>query len=181
MGRKSGFHFQLRDGYSLLAHITSKRYEAIQNLCFFCTLFNWISRLKDIISPQLKTDPYVITWCITGTHLSKKCDASFLPKFLGMRITMIWMLFLNFEVFHPAGVVFDLKFSFWPPSFHNSQEVNRFRLALQPFWSHPDLRFFEMINLIKHNSLKTNYMFFLEVENSYAFMINSSTHSFNHI
>ena len=71
------------------------------------------------------------------------------------------------------------KVPFWSPSFYNSQEVDRFRLALQPFWSHYDLNLFEMIHLIKHRSLIASYMVSLEVENSSAFMVNSSSHPFN--
>ena len=115
MDGRSGFHFQSRNGYYLLAHITSKRYEAIWKLCSFYTFFNWISKLEDISSPQFKTNPYVIAWCMIGILLFWKCDASFHPNILDMRIAMIWMLFHNFEVFHPVGSRFDLKF----PSDHH--------------------------------------------------------------
>ena len=115
MDKRPGFHFQQRDVYFIFAHITSRRYEAIYNLCSFWNFFNWISTLEDIISLQFKTDPYVITWCMTGIHLSKKCDASFLPKIIDMRITMIWILFKNYEFLHLEGVGFDIKF----PSDHH--------------------------------------------------------------
>ena len=100
--RKVGLPSPSKEGYSLLAHITSSRYEDIKNWCSFWDFSNWRSRLDEINSPQINADPLVMIWYMIRIHLSRKLAPSFLPNTLDNKITMIWTLFLNLEVFHSA-------------------------------------------------------------------------------
>ena len=56
-----------------------------------------------------------------GIHLSGNCDTSFLLNILDIRITMIWMIFLNFEVLYYVSEGFDLNF----PSYHHPFMIDK--------------------------------------------------------
>ena len=49
-------------------------------------------------------------WYIIGIHFSGKVELSFLPKTFDNKMTMIWTLFLNLEVFNSVDVDLVLNF-----------------------------------------------------------------------
>lgn len=109
-----GSHFHLRDGNSMMAHITSSKYEDMKNQCSFWYFFKWRLRLDEMCSPQFKVDPLVMIWYIMGIHLFGKLESSFLLNTLDSKITMLWVLFLNLEVFNSIDAYLALSY----PSYH---------------------------------------------------------------
>ena len=99
----------------MLEHITSSKHEDMKNQCSFRYFFNETSILDEISSPQFNLDPLAMIWYIMGIHLSKKLAPSFLPNTVDSKITMIWMLFLNLEVFHSTDAYLVLNY----PSDHH--------------------------------------------------------------
>ena len=88
-------------------------------------------------SPQFKVDPLVMIWYIIGIHLSKKVEPSFFPKTIDNKMTMIWTLFLNLELFHSVDT--DLALN-CPLDHHPFIMVKRSSDSLF-YFSHSDVTF----------------------------------------